>query len=97
VYGLRHRAFLKNGDERNSWQTYLLPLEIRNTKSSGSHVFVVYHLADGGEWIVDNEIPEPKQVPQEATPWQPVFLLSSDRSAPVDVELHAGLNRLSFF
>jgi hypothetical protein len=70
---------------------------IRNSKISGSHVFVVYHLADGSEWVVDNEIPEPKQVPPEATPWQLVFLLSSDPSAPVDVELQDGLNRLSFF
>ena len=70
---------------------------ICNSKISGSHVFVVYHLADGSEWVVDNEIPEPKQVPPEATPWQLVFLLSSDPSAPVDVELQDGLNRLSFF
>jgi hypothetical protein len=70
---------------------------IRNSTISGSHVFVVYHLADGSEWIVDNEIPEPKQVPPEATPLQLVFLLSSDPSAPVDVELQNGLNRLSFF
>jgi hypothetical protein len=70
---------------------------IRNTDITGSHVFVVYHLPDGSEWIVDNEIPEPKRVPPEATELQLVFLLSSDPSAPVDVELQNGLNRLSFF
>jgi hypothetical protein len=70
---------------------------IRNSTITGSHVFVAYHLADGSEWIVDNEIPEPKRVPPEATELQLVFLLSSDPSAPVDVELQNGLNRLSFF
>jgi hypothetical protein len=40
---------------------------------------------------------QPKQVPPEATPLQLVFLLSGDPSAPVDVELQNGLNRLSFF
>lgn len=70
---------------------------IRNTAITGSHVLVAYHLLDGSEWIVDNEIPEPKQVPPDATPLQLVFLLSGDPSAPVDVELQNGLNRLSFF
>ena len=70
---------------------------IRNSAIAGSHVFVVYHLSDGSEWIVDNEIPEPKQVPPEASPMQLVFLLSGDPSAPVDVELQNGLNSLSFF
>jgi hypothetical protein len=70
---------------------------LRNTAITGSHVFVDYHLPDGSEWIVDNEIPEPKQVPSDATPLQLVFLLSGDPSAPVDVELQNGLNRLSFF
>jgi hypothetical protein len=70
---------------------------IRNTDITGSHVLVAYHLADGSEWIVDNEIPVPKRVPPDATPLQLVFLLSSDPSAPVDVELQNGLNRLSFF
>jgi hypothetical protein len=36
---------------------------IRNTPITGSHVFVAYRLADGSEWIVDNEIPQPKKVP----------------------------------
>src|SRR6266481_3805222 len=70
---------------------------IRNTPITGSHVFVVYRLPDGSEWIVDNEIPEPKKVPPEASPMQLVFLLSGDPSAPVDVELQNGLNHLSFF
>lgn len=70
---------------------------IRNTAIAGSHVFVVYHLPDGSEWIVDNEIPAPKKVPPEATPLQLVYLLSGDPSAPVDVELQNGLNGLSFF
>jgi len=70
---------------------------IRNTPITGSHVFVLYHLPDGSEWIVDNEIPKPKKVPPEASPMQLVFLLSGDPSAPVDVELQNGLNHLSFF
>ena len=70
---------------------------IRNTAITGSHVFVVYRLADGSEWIVDNEIPHPRRVPREASPMQLVFLLSNDQSAPVDVELQDGLNHLSYF
>jgi hypothetical protein len=70
---------------------------IPNTEISGSHVFVMYRLPDGSEWIVDNEIPEPKEVLPEASPKQLVFLLSGDPSAPVDVELQNGLNHLSFF
>ena len=70
---------------------------IRSTGVSGSHVFVAYHLADGSEWIVDNEVAAPKKVPDDATPMQLVFLLSGDASAPVDVELENGLNHLSFF
>jgi hypothetical protein len=70
---------------------------IRTNGITGSHVFVVYHLGDGTEWIVDNEIAAPKQVPDDATPMQLVFLLSGDPSAPVDVELQNGLNHLSFF
>jgi len=53
---------------------------IRNTVIEGSHVFVVYRLADNSEWIVDNEIPHPR----EASPMQLVFLLSDNRSAPVE-------------
>ena len=70
---------------------------IRNTPITGSHVFVVYRLSDDSEWIVDNEIAAPKEVPDDATPMQLVFLLSGDPSAPVDVELQNGLNHLSFF
>jgi predicted transglutaminase-like cysteine proteinase len=70
---------------------------IRNTAIQGSHVFVVYRLPDDSEWIVDNEIPHPRQVPREANPMQLVFLLSGARSAPVDVELQDGLNHLSYF
>jgi hypothetical protein len=70
---------------------------IRNTPITGSHVFVVYHSSDGSEWIVDNEIPRPKEVPPKASPMQLVFLLSGDPSAPVDVELPDGLNHLSYF
>jgi hypothetical protein len=70
---------------------------IRNTPITGSHVFVVYRLADDSEWIVDNEVPHPKKVPREASPRQLVFLLSGDPSAPVDVELQDGLNHLSYF
>jgi hypothetical protein len=70
---------------------------IRNTPITGSHVFVVYRLADDSEWIVDNEVPHPKKVPREASPRQLVFLLSGDPSAPVDVELQDGLNHFSYF
>jgi hypothetical protein len=70
---------------------------IRNTAIAGSHVFVVYRLADGSEWIVDNEIPHPRNVPREASLMQLVFLLSNEQSASVDVELQDGLNHLSYF
>src|SRR6202023_3028763 len=70
---------------------------IRNTPLEGSHVFVMYHLPDGTEWIVDNEIPHPKVVPTQASPMQLVYLLSDKPSAPVEVQLQEGLNRLSFF
>ena len=70
---------------------------IRDTAIEGSHVFVMYHLPDATEWIVDNEIPHPKNVPPDASPMQLVYLLASRQNAPVDVELQEGLNRLSFF
>jgi hypothetical protein len=70
---------------------------IRNTIIEGSHVFVVYRLADNSKWIVDNEIPHPRKVPREASAMQLVFLLSGNQSAPVDVELQDALNHLSYF
>ena len=70
---------------------------IRDTDITGSHVFVVYNLPDNSEWIVDNENDHPQEVPISATPMQLVYLLSSKRSAAVDVELQDGLNHLSFF
>ena len=70
---------------------------IRNTDITGSHVFVVYNLPDNSEWIVDNENDHPREVPTDASPMQLVYLLSSARPAPVDVELQDGLNHLSFF
>ena len=70
---------------------------IRNTPLEGSHVFVLYHLPDGTEWIVDNEIPHPKVVPTKSSPMQLVYLLSNRTSDPVDVQLQEGMNRLSFF
>jgi hypothetical protein len=70
---------------------------IRNTRLRGGHVFVLYCLADHTEWIVDNEIPHPKLVPTDASFMQLVFLLSGDPSAPFDVELQNGLNRLGYF
>jgi predicted transglutaminase-like cysteine proteinase len=70
---------------------------IRNTAIQGSHVLVVYRLADDSEWIVDNEIPHPRRVPREASPMQLVFLLSHTQPASVDVELQDGLNHLSYF
>ena len=68
-----------------------------HTAIEGSHVFVMYHLPDASEWIVDNEIPHPKAVPPDASPMQLVYLLAGNQAAPVDVELQEGLNRLSFF
>jgi hypothetical protein len=70
---------------------------IRGTETQGSHVFVLYRLADNSEWIVDNEIPHPRKVPVEASLMELVFLLSDTKAAPVDVELQNGLNHLSFF
>ena len=70
---------------------------IRDTGLTGSHVFVVYTLPDNSEWIVDNENDHPREVPTSANPMQLVYLLSSDKSAAVDVELQDGLNHLSFF
>jgi hypothetical protein len=70
---------------------------IRETGIEGSHVFVMYHLPDATEWIVDNEIPHPKIVPSDASPKQLVYMLASNRDAAVDVELQEGLNRISFF
>jgi hypothetical protein len=70
---------------------------IKDTQITGSHVLVLYHLADRTQWIVDNEIPHPKLVPSDANLTQPAFLLGGDLSAPVDVELQEGLNRLSYF
>jgi hypothetical protein len=70
---------------------------IRDTDITGSHVFVVYNLPDNSEWIVDNENDHPREVPTDASPMQLVYLLSSARPAPVDVELQDGLNHLSFF
>ena len=70
---------------------------IRNTPITGSHVFVVYHSSDGSEWIVDNEIRRPKEVPPKASPMQLLLLLSGHPSAPIDVELQDGLNHLSYF
>jgi hypothetical protein len=70
---------------------------IRETGVAGSHVFVVYNLPDNSEWIVDNENDHPREVPTSASPMQLVYLLSSDKSAAVDVELQDGLNHLSFF
>jgi hypothetical protein len=70
---------------------------IQNTPATGSHVFVTYRLPDGTKWIVDNELPHPKAVPVDANPMELVFLLSGSASAPVEVKLQEGLNKLSFF
>jgi hypothetical protein len=66
---------------------------------TGSHVLVYYELPDKTAWVVDNEKPLPREVPNSATPLQLIFLLSNTdpSSAPVDIELQEGLNRLSFF
>ena len=70
---------------------------ITNSDIRGSHVFVMYHLPDNTEWVVDNEIPHPRPVPVDSSPMQMVFLLSNTQSAPVEVELQERLNRLSYF
>ncbi|MFZ0502592.1 MAG: hypothetical protein WAM44_02710 [Chthoniobacterales bacterium] len=70
---------------------------IRDTEITGSHVFVVYNLPDKSEWIVDNENDHPREVPADSSSMQLVYLLSNERTAPVDVELQEGLNHLSFF
>jgi hypothetical protein len=70
---------------------------IAQSEIRGSHVFVMYHLPDNTEWIVDNEIPHPRPVPVGSSPMQMVFLLSNTQSAPVEVELQEMLNRLSYF
>jgi hypothetical protein len=70
---------------------------IRDTEITGSHVFVVYNLPDKSEWIVDNENDHPREVPVDSSSMQLVYLLSNERTAPVDVELQEGLNHLSFF
>ena len=71
----------------------------KNSALSGSHVLVYYQLPDQTAWVVDNEKPIPREVPSSATPLQLVYLLSNTDadSAPVDIELQEGLNRLSFF
>jgi hypothetical protein len=70
---------------------------IAQSEIRGSHVFVMYHLPDNTEWIVDNEIPHPRPVPVGSSPMQMIFLLSNTQSAPVEVELQEMLNRLSYF
>jgi hypothetical protein len=70
---------------------------IRDTATEGSHVFVLYHLPNGSDWIVDNELQHPKAVPVDASPMQLVYLLSGSEPAPVEVKLQEGLNELSFF
>ena len=71
--------------------------QFANSDIRGSHVFVMYHLPDNTKWIVGNEISHPRSVPVDSSPMEMVFLLSNARSAPVEVELQEGLNRLSYF
>lgn len=71
--------------------------DVRNASITGSHVLVENRLPSGSGWILDNEIPHPKRVPAKATPMQLFFQLSSDASAPVDVELQDGPNQLRYF
>ena len=97
MHELRHCGFSKLAANGIHGQLIFYRWHIRNTPITGSHVFVAYRLPDGSEGIVDNEIPEPKKVPPEASPMQLVFLLSGDLSAPVDVELQNGLDHLSYF
>jgi hypothetical protein len=78
-------------------QLFFYKWHICNTRIEGSHVFVMYHLADGTEWIVDNEMSHPKRVPAGASPIQLVFQLSDSQPGGVEVELEEGLNRLSYF
>ena len=73
MHGLRHCGFLKTSPNGIHGQLIFYRWHIRNTPITGSHVFVVYRLPDGSEWIVDNESPEPKKVPPDASPMQLVF------------------------
>jgi hypothetical protein len=72
---------------------------LKGSALTGSHVLVYYQLPDQTAWVVDNEKPVPREVPTSATPLQLIYLLSNTdaSSAPVDIELQEGLNRLSFF
>lgn len=70
---------------------------IANSDIRGSHVFVMYRLPDHTEWIVDNEIAQPRSVPVDSSPMQMVWLLSDTRSSAVEVELQDMLNQLSYF
>jgi hypothetical protein len=78
-------------------QLFFYKWHIRGTWIEGSHVFVMYHLTDGTEWIVDNEMSHPKPVPADASPIQLVFLLNDSQPGRVEVQLQQGLNRLSYF
>ena len=78
-------------------QLFFYKWYIRGTWIASSHVFVMYHLAGGTEWIVDNEMSHPKLVPADASPIQLVFLLNDSKPGQVEVELQEGLNRLSYF
>ena len=78
-------------------QLFFYKWYIRGTWIASSHVFVMYHLAGGTEWIVDNEMSHPKLVPADASPIQLVFLLNDSQPGQVEVELQEGLNRLSYF
>jgi hypothetical protein len=63
----------------------------------GSHVFVMYQLADKTRWIVDNETAHPKAVPADASLLQVIFLLSNAPTASVEIELQEELNHRSYF
>jgi hypothetical protein len=71
---------------------------IRSTGVSGDHVMVVYHLEDNSYWIVDNEIPHPKQVSADATNMELIWKLSDNRGkGDVDVEINEAFSRMGFF
>jgi hypothetical protein len=88
MHGLRYCGFLETRNQRNSRPTHLLPLAYPQYSNYRQSCLC-------REWIVDNEIPQPKRVPPDATPMQLVFLRGDDPSASVDVELQNSLNHLA--
>jgi hypothetical protein len=63
MHGLRYAVSSRLAANGIHGQLIFNRWHIRNTPITCNHVFVVYRLPDGSEWIVDNEIPQPKKGP----------------------------------